>query len=166
MDQLVLEVLWNRLISVVNEQAAALMAGDPVRPITHEERGRFLLEYIELLQNERLGESAGFRHVAPGERPVPSGPARGHDKWVINKLRALMSATAHSGTAAGPMGGLKGDIGGKTGTAERAAGQATDSWFTAYRDNLAVAAMVEGGGHGVDAAGPASAAVLAVGNPG
>ena len=25
------------------------MAGDPVRPITHEERGRFLLEYIELL---------------------------------------------------------------------------------------------------------------------
>ena len=25
MDQLVLEVLWNRLISVVNEQAAALM---------------------------------------------------------------------------------------------------------------------------------------------
>ncbi|MFE2913663.1 penicillin-binding transpeptidase domain-containing protein [Kitasatospora indigofera] len=84
----------------------------------------------------------------------------------LTKLRALMAATAHSGTAAGPMGGLKGDIGGKTGTAERAAGQATDSWFTAYRDNLAVAAMVEGGGHGVDAAGPASAAVLAVGNGG
>ncbi|MFC9324702.1 penicillin-binding transpeptidase domain-containing protein [Kitasatospora sp. NPDC057015] len=84
----------------------------------------------------------------------------------LTKLRALMAATAHGGTAAGPMGNLKGDIGGKTGTAERAAGQATDSWFTAYRDNLAVAAMVEGGGHGVDAAGPASAAVLAVGNPG
>ncbi|MFC8453168.1 penicillin-binding transpeptidase domain-containing protein [Kitasatospora sp. NPDC057223] len=82
----------------------------------------------------------------------------------LTKLREMMAATAHSGTAAGPMAGLKGDIGGKTGTAERAAGQATDSWFTSYRDNLAVAAMVEGGGHGVDAAGPASAAVLAVGN--
>ena len=73
------------------EQAAALAAGRPVHAITHEERGRFLLEYIELLQNERLGESAGFRHVAPGERPAPSVPARGHDKWVINKLRALNS---------------------------------------------------------------------------
>ncbi len=73
------------------EQASALMSGRPLRAITHEERGRFLLEYIELLQNERLYESDGFRHVAPGERPVPSGPARGHDKWVINKLRALNS---------------------------------------------------------------------------
>ena len=62
-----------------------------MRAVTHEERGRFLLEYIELLQNERLHESPGFRHVAPGERPEPSGPARGHDKWVINKLRALNS---------------------------------------------------------------------------
>ncbi len=73
------------------EQASALMSGRPLRAITHEERGRFLLEYIELLQNERLHESDGFRHVAPGERPVPSRPARGHDKWVINKLRALNS---------------------------------------------------------------------------
>ena len=73
------------------EQAQALAAGLPVRATTHEERGRFLLEYIELLQNERLHESAGFRHVAPGERPEPPGPARGHDKWVINKLRALNS---------------------------------------------------------------------------
>jgi tRNA-dihydrouridine synthase B len=71
------------------EQALALVSGRPVGPVTHEERGRFLLEYIELLQNERLQESPGFRHVAPGERPEPSGPARGHDRWVINKLRAL-----------------------------------------------------------------------------
>ncbi|MEX1130027.1 MAG: tRNA-dihydrouridine synthase, partial [Vicinamibacterales bacterium] len=80
------------------EQAQALAAGRPVRAITHEERGRFLLEYIELLQNERLHESPGFRHVAPGigARPAPSersgsGEPRGHDKWVINKLRALNS---------------------------------------------------------------------------
>ncbi|MFI6443389.1 penicillin-binding transpeptidase domain-containing protein [Kitasatospora sp. NPDC050543] len=84
----------------------------------------------------------------------------------LAKLRDMMAATAKGGTATAPMSGLRGDIGAKTGTAERAAGAATDSWFTSYRDNLAVAAWVEGGGHGVDAAGPASAAVLAVGNGG
>ena len=80
------------------EQAQALAAGRPLRAITHEERGRFLLEYIELLQNERLHEAQGFRHVAPGmgAGPAPSersgsGEPRGHDKWVINKLRALNS---------------------------------------------------------------------------
>lgn len=84
------------------EQAAALAAGGAVPVVTPEERGRFLLEYIELLQNERLHESAGFRHVAPGTGAQSvggeftasgesRGPARGHDKWVINKLRALNS---------------------------------------------------------------------------
>ena len=35
----------------------------------------------------------GFRHVAPGQdaSALVSGPARGHDRWVINKLRALNS---------------------------------------------------------------------------
>jgi tRNA-dihydrouridine synthase B len=73
------------------EQAEDLAAGRVPREITMEERGRFLLEYIELLQQERLGEADGFRHVAPGQRPEPTGPARGHDRWVINKLRALNS---------------------------------------------------------------------------
>ena len=76
------------------EQAADIAAGRQPRQITMEERGRFLLEYIELLQNERLGEADGFRHVAPsfGELAAElKGPARGHDRWVINKLRALNS---------------------------------------------------------------------------
>jgi len=73
------------------EQAAALAAGRMPREITNEERGRFLLEYIELLQNERLDEADGFRHVAPGQKPDAPGPARGDDRWVINKLRALNS---------------------------------------------------------------------------
>jgi tRNA-dihydrouridine synthase B len=79
------------------EQATDLAAGRAPREITMEERGRFLLAYIEMLQNERLREPEGFRHVAPGagaaesasnERPH-SGEARGHDRWVINKVRAL-----------------------------------------------------------------------------
>ena len=73
------------------EQAADLAAGRTPREITPEERGRFLLDYIEMLQRERLGEADGFRHVAPGQLPESSGPARGHDRWVINKLRALNS---------------------------------------------------------------------------
>lgn len=75
------------------EQASALARGDTPREITLEERGRFLLDYIDLLQRERNGEAAGFRHVAPGQQPDASGPtiARGHDRWVVNKLRALNS---------------------------------------------------------------------------
>jgi tRNA-dihydrouridine synthase B len=73
------------------EQAAALARGETPREITPAERGQFLLEYIDLLLHERTGESEGFRHVAPGEVPAEKGPARGHDRWVINKLRALNS---------------------------------------------------------------------------
>jgi tRNA-dihydrouridine synthase B len=74
------------------EQAAAIAAGREPRSIGSRERARFLLEYIDLLMTERLNESEGFRHVAPGQGPVEAtGPARGHDRWVINKLRALNS---------------------------------------------------------------------------
>ena len=73
-------------------QAAELAAGRAPGDVTLEARGRFLLDYIEMLQNERVREPEGFRHVAPGQpaesRPVP---ARSHDRWVINKLRALNS---------------------------------------------------------------------------
>jgi tRNA-dihydrouridine synthase B len=90
------------------EQAAAIARGEAPREVTLADRGQFLLEYIDLLLHERTGESEGFRHVAPS-RPsdagaeVPPGPAapasepprvetaRGHDRWVVNKLRALNS---------------------------------------------------------------------------
>jgi len=73
------------------EQALDLANGREPREVTLEERGRFLLEYIELLQKERVHEPAGFRHVAPGQVADPAIAARGHDRWVINKLRALNS---------------------------------------------------------------------------
>ena len=59
-------------------QAADLAAGLPPRPITLEDRGRFLLDYINLLTTERAP-----RHFR--------APARSHDRWVINKVRALGS---------------------------------------------------------------------------
>lgn len=59
-------------------QAADLARGLPPRPVTLEDRGRFLLDYIELLMNERVRE------------PEAVGP-KTHDRWVINKIRALGS---------------------------------------------------------------------------
>jgi tRNA-dihydrouridine synthase len=79
-------------------QAADLAAGRAPRAIAMEERGRFLLEYIELLLNEGIDEREGFRHVAGLPAVVPGSGARGADRsrasrerWVVNKLRALGS---------------------------------------------------------------------------
>ena len=73
------------------EQAGAMVSGKTPRSITPEERGQFLLDYIELLMTERINEADGFRHLAPGQSSPSDQPARGHDRWVINKLRALNS---------------------------------------------------------------------------
>jgi tRNA-dihydrouridine synthase B len=54
-------------------QAADLIAGRPARPVTLEDRGRFLLDYIDLLLHERVDETRALTH----------------DRWVINKMRAL-----------------------------------------------------------------------------
>jgi tRNA-dihydrouridine synthase len=67
-------------------QAADLAAGRAPREIALRERGQFLLDYIDLLVYERVGEADGFRHVAADDQPRE---ARGRERWVINKLRAL-----------------------------------------------------------------------------
>ncbi len=69
-------------------QARDLLTGGAARQVSLEDRGQFLLDYIELLQDERVHEPEGFRHVAP--KPL-TGIAPRHDRWVINKLRALCS---------------------------------------------------------------------------
>jgi len=74
-------------------QAEDLAAGRPAREVTAEMRGQFLLDYIELLLREGQGEDEGFRHLAPtsdGLRASQS-PARGRERWVVNKIRALGS---------------------------------------------------------------------------
>jgi nifR3 family TIM-barrel protein len=67
-------------------QAADLAAGRPPREVTLADRGTFLLEYMELLLSEQQNEPAGFRHRA-GQAHAQTR----HDRWVINKLRALTS---------------------------------------------------------------------------
>jgi tRNA-dihydrouridine synthase B len=66
-------------------QAEDLAAGRAMRPVTMSQRGEFLLEYIELLRSERMWD--GNRNP---QSPIPN-PQSSHDRWVINKLRALGS---------------------------------------------------------------------------
>ena len=71
-------------------QAADIASGHPARSVTLATRGEFLLKYMEMLLRERVDEARGFRHTAPGATAAPA-PARGRERWVINKLRALCS---------------------------------------------------------------------------
>jgi tRNA-dihydrouridine synthase B len=74
-------------------QAADLAAGRAPRVISLEERGQFLLDYIDLLLHERIREPEGFRRTAPGlaHEDAAGGRSRqkSHDRWVVNKIRAL-----------------------------------------------------------------------------
>jgi tRNA-dihydrouridine synthase B len=69
--------------------AAIQRAGLSIPDVSLEQRGRFLLIYIDLLLSERVSEETGFRHTAPGQAATDVPPARGRERWVINKLRAL-----------------------------------------------------------------------------
>ena len=74
------------------KQAADASTGTTPLPASLEERGQFLLEYIDLLLGEIGDEGDGFRHLAPGQAAAGAAPkAQGRERWVINKLRALGS---------------------------------------------------------------------------
>src|SRR4051812_39416333 len=57
-------------------QARDLMDGRPARIVTGEERGQFLLDYMDLLLTENVPDSAKMLS---------------RERWVINKIRALCS---------------------------------------------------------------------------
>jgi len=64
-------------------QAAALAAGESPVQVSLVDRGRFLLEYIDML----LGADASA--VGPEPIALSPEPSPGHSRWVVNKLRAL-----------------------------------------------------------------------------
>ncbi|MFD0415847.1 penicillin-binding transpeptidase domain-containing protein [Streptomyces sp. NPDC127108] len=78
-------------------------------------------------------------------------------------LRDLMHYTGVSGTAAKPMAGLGADSGAKTGSAEVDGQKKPNGWFTAYRGDVAAAAVVQAAGHGGETAGPVVREMLLVG---
>jgi hypothetical protein len=87
------------------------------------------------------------------EQPAP----RPLDPAVASTLRDLMRQVVTSGTAAGA--GLPSGVSGKTGTAEFGSGDKppTHAWFIGFRNDLAVAVIVEGGGVGGEVAAPIAA---------
>ncbi|MFF2820955.1 penicillin-binding transpeptidase domain-containing protein [Kitasatospora cineracea] len=109
-------------------------------------------------------QSGVFRQpiLVPGMAQAKA--ARNLSPEVLGSLQSLMVQTVRSGTAAAVKPALPAGSGAKTGTAEVDNSTDANSWFTAYSGNLAVAAEVQGGGHGATAAGPAVSKVLRVGN--
>jgi tRNA-dihydrouridine synthase B len=75
-------------------QARDLMEGRQARLISEEERGQFLLDYMQLLLMENVDEAEGFRHALPQDPRLKTQDQRaavGRERWVINKVRALCS---------------------------------------------------------------------------
>lgn len=78
---------------------------------------------------------------------------------VAAALRSMMHQVVTRGTAAGSLGGLPGLVGAKTGTAE-VAGQPANGWMIAFRGDLAVGCVVQGGDAGEGSAGPVVRSLL------
>ena len=74
-------------------QAQALAEGREPTEVGMADRGRFLLEYMDLLLGEGEAEPEGFRHRAGNDAAQAALAAeravRGRQRWVINKVRAL-----------------------------------------------------------------------------
>ncbi|MEU2046746.1 penicillin-binding transpeptidase domain-containing protein, partial [Streptomyces albidoflavus] len=77
-----------------------------------------------------------------------------------SQLKALLTHTAVAGSGAEPMAGLGADVGAKTGSAEVDNQKKPNGWFTAWRGDVAAAAVIQEGGRGGASAGPLVRAVL------
>ncbi|MFD4835707.1 penicillin-binding transpeptidase domain-containing protein [Streptomyces uncialis] len=99
--------------------------------------------------------------VAPDvdDRTLARTP-RAMDGDAQRQLRDLLQYTATSGSAAEAMAGLGADIGAKTGSAEVDGQKKPNGWFTAWRGDVAAAAVVQEGGRGGKSAGPLVAKLL------
>ncbi|MFD4990317.1 penicillin-binding transpeptidase domain-containing protein [Streptomyces sp. NPDC058374] len=126
-------------------------------------QGQVQLNPLTLASVTATARTGAFRQPLLVPRELIDGPiaeARGLTPGTSAQLRAMMNRTATTGSAAGALAGLGGDIGAKTGSAEVDGQASANSWFTAYRGDLAVAAVAEQGGRGGESAGPIVAAVL------
>jgi cell division protein FtsI/penicillin-binding protein 2 len=84
-------------------------------------------------------------------RPLP--------KTVAADLRSMMREAVTEGTAFS-LKAVSPAVSAKTGTAQTGDGGGNDSWMIAFQGDIAVACLVEHGGHGNDAAGPEIAAMF------
>ncbi|URN16446.1 MULTISPECIES: penicillin-binding transpeptidase domain-containing protein [Streptomyces] len=128
-------------------------------------QGTVQMNALTIASVTATAKSGAFRQpvVVPAsldDREIARAP-RALDPSAARQLRDLMRATARGqGTGAAAMAGVSGDKGAKTGSAEVDDQGSANSWFAAFADDLAAAAVVQAAGHGGDAAGPLVASVL------
>ncbi|WP_394438131.1 penicillin-binding transpeptidase domain-containing protein [Streptomyces sp. SGAir0957] len=154
---------------IVSYDGSVPVNGDSDDPAGMIGQGKVTMNPLNMASVTATAITGAFRQpviVSPklGDRQLAT--AQGLPASTVAQLKQMMRATATSsiGTATHAMAGLGGDIGAKTGSAEVGGQAVSNSWFTGFRGDVAAAAMVEGGGHGGDAAGPIVASVLRAGS--
>jgi hypothetical protein len=97
------------------------------------------------------------RSMIDHRETIPTSPLPG---YIQGYLKSMMHDTVSYGTAHGILTGVDAPYGAKTGSAEESQEGEPNGWFTAYSGHVAAAALVIGGGHGGDSAGPIVTDVL------
>ncbi|MYU24002.1 penicillin-binding transpeptidase domain-containing protein [Streptomyces sp. SID8352] len=151
---------------IVSADGTVPVAGGPDRAAGAIGQGQVQMNPLNMASVTATAITGAFRqpHLVPdGLDDRPRATAQGLPPGTAAQLKEMMRLTATQGTAQRAMAGLGGDIGAKTGSAEVDGQSVANSWFTGFRNDVAAAAMTEGGGHGGDAAGPIVADVLRAG---
>ncbi|MFJ6700637.1 penicillin-binding transpeptidase domain-containing protein [Streptomyces sp. NPDC091272] len=119
------------------------------------------LTMASVISTARTGRFTQPYLVAPalGHR-TPTAARRPLEAAAHQQLKDLLHTTATSGSAAGSMRELHGDVGAKTGSAEVIGQEKPNGWFAAWHGDIAAAAVMQRGGRGGESAGPLVAAVL------
>ncbi|OLZ66334.1 hypothetical protein AV521_27845 [Streptomyces sp. IMTB 2501] len=139
--------------------------GGASKAMTYIGQGKVLVSPLDMASVAATAKAGVFHQpvivpVSVDNRQIAKAP-RQMSASADAALRQLMKLTAQQGTAAPTIGNLSGDVGAKTGTAEVDGRQKPDSWFVAYRDDVAAAAVVPASGEGYKFAGKIVTAVLA-----
>ncbi|MCX4906218.1 penicillin-binding transpeptidase domain-containing protein [Streptomyces sp. NBC_00878] len=151
---------------IVSFDGSVPASGGPDRAANAIGQGKVQMNPLNMASVTATAITGTFRQpviVSPELDDRELATARGLSSGTAAQLKQMMRLTATSGTAVKAMSGLGGDIGAKTGSAEVDGRDKADSWFTGFRNDIAAAAMAQGGGRGGDSAGPIVAQVLRAG---
>ncbi len=134
------------------------------KAMTYIGQGRVVVSPLDMASVAATAKTGSFHQpvivpVSVDNRQIAQAP-RQLSATADQQLRAMMKLTAQEGTAAPTISGLSGDVGAKTGTAEVDGQTKPNSWFLAYRDDVASAAVVPNSGEGYKFAGKIVTAVL------
>ncbi|MEY9841794.1 penicillin-binding transpeptidase domain-containing protein [Streptacidiphilus sp. EB103A] len=125
-------------------------------------QGNVLANPLTLASMAATVRNGGFKQpiLIPGQAQTPA--AQSISSTTASYLQTLMRAAAHDGEGtAFERVHMYANVGAKTGTSEvGTTNVTTNGWFTAYNDNIAVGALVQGGSTGVSSAGYVAAALL------